>query len=186
LSDPVDARGGAGINHISVRSAVVKTVQAVKTKGHREETVRTVESDKSRVIVFVAGLCPRSEDIARPHHSLWRYYRLDNVGTVVTDLPVETAVRKSQWDITAFGAAVVTGDRVAGRGHCDWHGWNIHSVDKARDVASNANVGAAINKLSDHGRCAIKADAENAGSTVDVGDGTPWGGEGIEVGLVVG
>ena len=98
-------------------------------------------------------------------------------------MPVEGAIIQGQRGVTAFSAAIIRGDGVARDGHQDWHGWDRLDVDESREVAGNANVSAAVDKLGHHSRGTVPAKTEYTRTAADVDDGTVGWRVGIEGGL---
>ena len=130
---------------------------------HRDLSVRTIKTDVSQSAVVETGLRPRCENIASFHHGLGGDDCLNDVGAVVTSLPIETAIRQGQGNIAAFRATVVDGYGGIGRGHGDRHRRYIHAVDETRLIACNANIGAAVDELCDNSGCAVMAESKIRG-----------------------
>jgi len=88
------------------------------------------------------------------------------------ELPVEIGIIQSQRGVTAFSAAIIRGDIVARNGHQDWHGWDLLDDDESREVAGNANVSAAVNKLVRHSRGIMPAKTKYTWAAANVDDRT--------------
>jgi len=58
LGNAVDAQLTTGIDSICIGRAVVEAVDVFQTEGHREETVGTIEPDRTRATIFVTRLGP--------------------------------------------------------------------------------------------------------------------------------
>jgi hypothetical protein len=99
----------------------------------------------------------------------------NNIGTVITNLPVEAAVREAQWYIPPLCTTVIDGYGVTCRGHCDGHRWDIHGVDKTGGITSDADVGTTVDKLSNDSGYTIPAEPKDSWSIVDVCNGTHGG-----------
>lgn len=126
--DTIGALDGGIVEHVGVSGAVVEAAVAFEGEGHRDRAVRAIKADGTRASIVETSLSPRREDVAICHHSLGGDDRFDNVGAVVANLPVETAVGKGKRYVPSLGAAVVDGRCVVGRGDGDKHRRDIDRV----------------------------------------------------------
>jgi hypothetical protein len=72
------------------------------------------------------------EDITRSKHRLKGDYCFNNVGTKLSELPVNRAVRAYKREEATFDASVVVGGGGPGKGNRNRHGCDVHDVDHGR------------------------------------------------------
>jgi hypothetical protein len=121
----------------------------VQVNVHRGVSIRAIKTDGSWSAILKSHLGPRAEHITGGKDGLWRDDRLNYVGAVETELPVDQAIVASEWCIPLFGASIVRSYVCPINSNRYSHRGDVYGVDQCGDVACDADVSPTIHQAGD-------------------------------------